>query len=62
MNEREKTLVEMVLSGNLDAFEPLVIPYRKTLLTMAYRMTQNWEDAKEISQETFLRAFKYLRN
>jgi RNA polymerase sigma-70 factor (ECF subfamily) len=61
MNEREKALVEMVLSGNLDSFEPLVTPYRKTLLTMAYRMTQNWEDAKEIAQETFLRAFKYLR-
>lgn len=24
-------------------------------------MTRNWEDAKEISQETFLRAFKYLK-
>lgn len=53
--------MESVLNGNLEAFEPLVSPYRKSLLTLAYRMTQNREDAKEISQETLLRAFKYLK-
>jgi DNA-directed RNA polymerase specialized sigma24 family protein len=45
MNEQEKTLVEMVLAGNPDAFEPLVTPYRRALLNLAYRMTQNREDA-----------------
>ena len=54
-------MVEMVLSGNPEAFGPLVLPYRKNLLTLAYRLTQNWEDAKEVAQETFLRAFQYLR-
>jgi len=53
-------LIERVLDGDLDAFEPLITPYRQPLLGLAYRITQNWEDAKETSQETFLRAFKYL--
>lgn len=60
MDEQERALIERVLDGDLDAFEPLITPYRQPLLGLAYRITQNWEDAKETSQETFLRAFKYL--
>jgi RNA polymerase sigma-70 factor (ECF subfamily) len=62
MDERESRLVEMVLRGNSEAFEPLVTPYRKLLLNMAYRLSRNWEDAREISQETLFRAFRYLRS
>jgi len=53
-------LVELVLGGRTEAFEPLVTPYRKLLLTLAYRLSRNIEEAKEISQETLLRAFRYL--
>jgi RNA polymerase sigma-70 factor (ECF subfamily) len=62
MDLREKELVERVLNGDVAAFEPLVLPYRKPLLGLAYRMTQNTEDAQEVAQEAFLRAFKYLRH
>lgn len=55
-------MVELVLSGRTEAFEPLVTPYRKLLLTLAYRLSRNTEEAKEISQETLLRAFRYLRS
>lgn len=55
-------MVELVLSGRTEAFEPLVTPYRKLLLTLAYRLSKNTEEAKEISQETLLRAFRYLRS
>jgi RNA polymerase sigma-70 factor (ECF subfamily) len=60
MNEGEKELVEMVLSGRGEAFEPLVTPYRQSLLALAYRLTRNWEDAREVAQEALLRAFKHL--
>lgn len=53
-------MVELVLSGRTEAFEPLVTPYRKLLLTLAYRLSRNVEEAKEISQETLLRAYRYL--
>lgn len=55
-------MVELVLSGRSEAFEPLVRPYRNLLLTLAYRLSRNYEEAKEISQETLLRAFRYLRS
>ncbi|MDP2883634.1 MAG: sigma-70 family RNA polymerase sigma factor, partial [Ignavibacteria bacterium] len=50
------------MNGDLAAFEPLVTPYRKPLLGLACRITRNSEDAKEVAQETFLRAFKYLKS
>jgi RNA polymerase sigma-70 factor (ECF subfamily) len=60
MDEKEAHLVELVLGGRTEAFEPLVTPYRRLLLTLAYRLCRNVEEAKEISQETLLRAFRYL--
>jgi len=57
---QEKRLVESVLEGNVEAFEPLVVPYRRALLSLALRMSGNIEEAKEICQETLMRAYKYL--
>jgi RNA polymerase sigma-70 factor (ECF subfamily) len=62
MDHKENRLVELVLSGQTEAFEPLVTPYRKLLLALAFRLSRNAEEAKEISQETLLRAFRYLRS
>jgi len=62
MDERESRLVALVIQGDRDAFGPLVTPYRKALLNMAYRLCRNWEDAGELCQETLLRAFRYLRS
>jgi RNA polymerase sigma-70 factor (ECF subfamily) len=60
MDVKEKELVARVLAGDSTAFEPLVLPYRQTLFGLAYKMTGNREDALEVSQETLLRAFRYL--
>lgn len=53
--------MEMVLAGNPRAFESLVEPYRHSLLSLAFRLTGNEEDAKEAAQEALLRAYRYLR-
>jgi RNA polymerase sigma-70 factor, ECF subfamily len=60
MNETEKELVAMVLAGRTEAFEPLVSPYRQPLLALAWRLTRDAEEAREIAQEAFLRAFRSL--
>jgi RNA polymerase sigma-70 factor (ECF subfamily) len=61
MNEKENRLVELVLSGHTEAFEPLVRPYRSVLLSLSLRLTGDGEEAKEACQETLFRAFRYLR-
>ena len=60
MNETEKELIAMVLSGRTEAFEPLVTPYRGQLLALASRLTRNREEALEVAQEALLRAFRSL--
>jgi RNA polymerase sigma factor (sigma-70 family) len=60
MNETEQELITMVLSGRTEAFEPLVTPYRGPILALAYRLTRDREDAREVAQEAFLKAFRSL--
>jgi RNA polymerase sigma-70 factor (ECF subfamily) len=60
MNETEKELIAMVLSGRTEAFEPLVTPYRGRLLALASRLTRNREEALDVAQEALLRAFRSL--
>lgn len=60
MNETEKELVDMVLAGRTEAFEPLVAPHRGPLLALAGRLTRDREEALEVVQEALLRAFRSL--
>jgi RNA polymerase sigma-70 factor (ECF subfamily) len=59
-SDQEKALIERLRAGDSAAFEPLISPYRQPLLGLAVRLTRNMEDAKEVTQETFLRAYKYI--
>lgn len=60
MNETEKELIAMVLSGRAEAFEPLVAPYRGALIGLASRLTRNREEALDVAQEALLRAYRSL--
>lgn len=60
MNETEQELIAMVLSGRAEAFEPLVTPYRGPVLALAYRLTRDREEAREVAQEALLRAYRSL--
>lgn len=50
----------MVLAGRPDAFEPLVTPYRRPLLALAWRLTRDAEEARDVAQEALLRAYRSL--
>ena len=58
--KNEDELVEEALQGDEISFEILLRPYRQGLLNMAYRMTGDLEEAKEICQEALIKVFKYL--
>jgi RNA polymerase sigma-70 factor (ECF subfamily) len=60
MNHEDRLVLE-ILEGKSSSFELLLRPYRQGFLNMAYRMTGNREEAKEICQEALLRIFKYLK-
>jgi RNA polymerase sigma-70 factor (ECF subfamily) len=52
--------VERVLAGDANAFEPIVRRWQGPLLNLAYRYLRDRSRAEEVTQETFLRAFKSL--
>jgi len=58
--KNEDELVEEAAQGDSASFELLLRPYRQGLLNMAFRMTGDLEEAKEICQEALLKVFRYL--
>lgn len=56
----EEQLLEKALQGDPRAFEKLLLPYRQGMLNLAYRITQNSEDAQEVCQDAMLKIFRYL--
>jgi len=58
--EEEQRIISQVLSGDTDAFELLVLDQSKIVYNLALRMVGNEEDAADISQEAFLKAYTNL--
>ena len=56
----DRELVSASLSGNLRAYELLVRRYQKIVYNMLYQMVRSHEQAADLTQETFLRAFRGL--
>lgn len=60
MDENDAAIVDRVRAGEVDAFRVLVGRHSRNLFGMAYRMTGNSDDADDIVQETFLRAYRQI--
>jgi RNA polymerase sigma-70 factor (ECF subfamily) len=57
---REKSLLEQSKRKDLDAFGRIVDAYQARVLGFARRMLRNEEDALDVTQEVFIRAFQNL--
>ena len=58
----EEQLVKKSLQGDTAAFEELVAQYQSKVYALAYRYMGNEEDAYDMSQEAFIKAFRSLRS
>ncbi len=56
----EKEIIERVLGGDVNAFEELVLRYEGTVYNLALRMVSNREDAADMTQEAFIKAYNSL--
>jgi len=53
-------IIESCLLGNSQMFSRLIDNYKNMIYNLAYRMSNNPQEAEDISQETFLRAYQSL--
>lgn len=59
---KDQLYIDKVINGDASAFAYLVDNYKNMVFSLAYKMTKNKEEAEEISQDTFIKAFKNLSN
>src|SRR6266536_1088251 len=60
MASTDEELVARSMGGDLDSFNQLVLRWERPIYALAYRTIGREEDARDVCQETFLRAFRAL--
>jgi RNA polymerase sigma-70 factor, ECF subfamily len=58
----DAALVAQSAAGNRDAFDVIVERHRRAVYQVCYRFVNNHEDASDLAQDAFVRAWKGLRN
>lgn len=61
MASSDEELVAQSQGGDLDSFNQLVVRWERPIYALAYRVIGREEDARDVAQETFLRAFRALK-
>ena len=56
----DEELVARSMNGDVDSFNQLVLRWERPIYALAYRVIGRDEDARDVAQETFLRAFRAL--
>ena len=60
MDGTDASVVALVRRGDHEAFRILVERHSRAVFRVAYRLTGHEQDAEDVVQETFLRAFRQL--
>ncbi|HTI98677.1 MAG TPA: sigma-70 family RNA polymerase sigma factor [Dongiaceae bacterium] len=57
----ETDLVQRARKGDLEAYDGLIRRYQERIYATVYHMTSNHEDANDLTQEAFIKAFQALK-
>jgi RNA polymerase sigma-70 factor, ECF subfamily len=60
MSEEPSKYINLCRQGNTSAFGPIVSEYRQMIYSLAFRLLCNDEDAKDATQETFIRIWRNI--
>ena len=56
----DNEIISSVLQGDKNAFAELVTRYQNYVFTLTLRLIKNREDAEEVAQDIFIKAYRYL--
>ena len=62
MTRTDEELVARSISGDVESFNQLVLRWERPIYALAYRVIGREEEARDVVQETFLRAFRGIKN
>jgi len=60
--QSEQSLIEAAKGGSAEAFARLIAPHRRRIYAVCYDLTGSHDDAQDVAQETFIKAYKGLAN
>ena len=60
-NNLEETIIDRAIDGDENAYRYLLEKYKSFAYTVAFRIVKNGEDAEEVVQDAFVKAFKNMR-
>ena len=58
--DQDSVIVKQVQAGDVAAFDRLILKYRERLYGVIYHMTSNREDASDLTQDAFIKAFQAI--
>ena len=58
--DEDLAIVHKIQDGDVDAFDALILKYRERVYSVIYNLTSNREDASDLTQETFIKAFQSI--
>ncbi|MFT3784055.1 MAG: sigma-70 family RNA polymerase sigma factor [Nibricoccus sp.] len=59
--DSDRLVVQRVQAGDVAAFDSLILKYRERVYGIIYNMTSNREDAADLTQDVFIKAFQSIR-
>jgi RNA polymerase sigma-70 factor (ECF subfamily) len=61
-NKTDENYIELTLKGDANAFAFLVEKYKSMVFTLAVKIVKSKEEAEEVSQDAFIKAFKNIES
>ncbi|MGD8539940.1 MAG: sigma-70 family RNA polymerase sigma factor [Candidatus Aminicenantes bacterium] len=62
MREVDSSLIRQIKRGKYELFDVVIQEYQNPLFAFLYRMVRDADDARDLCQDTFFKAYKYIRS
>lgn len=61
-SDEERAILVRAKNGSIDAFEQILYVYEKQIFSYLFRHTGHRQEAEDLTQDTFLKAYRHIKN